>query len=141
MFAGKVVAVSVCLRTSFLSSHALETPPCLSMHCCCQARGQDEDEMAPPQKMPQSCLSLCWSGLRGHTPWSGVHETSRLSWSWLRFLFLTLFYLLVAGPATELLCSMGRTKDRSATVRYSRSLHSCDSKIRYCWIGWPPSSV
>ena len=46
------------------------------MHCCCQARGQDEDEMAPPQKIPQSCLSLCWSGWRGHTPWSGEHETS-----------------------------------------------------------------
>ena len=68
---GKLWRLAYVWRPGCLSSHALETPPCLSMHCCCQARGQDEDEMAPPQQIPQSCLSL-----GGHTHLSVVYETS-----------------------------------------------------------------
>ena len=59
-FDGKVMAVSICLRPGFLSSHALETSPCLSTHRCCQARGQDEDEMALPQKIPLDVSNAHW---------------------------------------------------------------------------------
>ena len=75
---GKLWRLAYVCALAFLSSHAFETWPCLSMQCCCQARGQDEDEMAPPQKIPQSCFSLCRSCWRGRTSWSGVHETSPL---------------------------------------------------------------
>ena len=43
-----------------------------------------------------------------------LHYPTWLSWSWLRFLFLTLFFFLVACFAAELLGSMGRTKDRAS---------------------------
>ena len=75
---GKVMAVSVCLRPGFLSSHAFETSPCLSMHCCCQVRVQEEDETALPQKIPASFSFYCSTGWRGHTPWTAVYEASPL---------------------------------------------------------------
>ena len=129
------------------------------MHCCCQARGQDEDEMAPPQKIPQSCLSLCWSGWRGHTPWSGEHETSPPAPPNMAVL------VVVAIPVSDVVpfswwraslpSSLVRWDERRtvslrfhrgpATMRYSVSLLSCDSKIRCLpaeceWISDGPSA-
>ena len=98
---GKLWRLAYVLRPGCLSSHALETPSCLSSHCCCQARGQDEDEMAPPQQIPQSCLSLCWSGWRGHTPWSVVHETSPLALPNMAVL------VVVAVPVSDVFLFLG----------------------------------
>ena len=86
--------------------------------------GKMSDEMAPPQKIPQSCSSLS-AGRVGEATHPGPAYTKHLRCphypTWLplpcsRFLFLTLFSFLVACFAAELLGSMGRTKDRASQM-------------------------
>ena len=51
--------VRVCGCSCPTACHANEISPCPSPCLGGKARGQDEDEMAPPQKIPQSCSLHC----------------------------------------------------------------------------------
>ena len=53
-----------------------------------------------------------------------LHCPTWLSWSWLRFLLLTLFSFLVACFAAELLGSMGRTKDGASQISQGLSYNA-----------------
>ena len=120
------MAVSVCLRPGFLSSHALETSPSLSMHCC-KMRTR-----SPRHRRFRRAASLS-AGRVGEATHPGQACTKHLrcplyptwlSLSWLRFLFLTLFSFLVACFAAELLGSMGRTKDRASKMSQGLSYNA-----------------
>ena len=65
-------------RSSPAACHAIEISPCPSPCRGDKARWQDEDEMAPPQKIPQSCSLHCGAGGRGLAPWSALHEAPLL---------------------------------------------------------------
>ena len=75
---GYDLVVRVCGRSCPTACHAIETSPCPSPCLCGKAHGQDEDEMAPPQMVPQSCSLHCGTGGRGLAPWSALHEASHL---------------------------------------------------------------
>ena len=75
---GDDLVVRVRGRSCPAACRAIEISPCPSPCRGGKARGQDEDEMAPPQKIPQSCSQHCGAGVRRLAPWSTLHDALSL---------------------------------------------------------------